>query len=587
LLAEAISSAHDVDLATQPLPLIDALARVGDRTAQHQVVVAYWRLAIAQAEYHFCRQARDRIKEQLQSQQKNSASAESQLAEREAAVDEAKLAVVKAGGQLASLIGLDANTTIPWAVDRPHVGKYGTKYERLFDDRSAPPKLRLLHRTLPLSRVAIDGRCAAVLAANDAIEAMQEDARQGANEVTEIDAACDRLAAQQRAFLKCVLRYNEDIAEYVFQYTLTVATNNDPAWLAARLIVKPTPSMQSRPVSNTPTPAAAPDNEPSGPNRTFLEDDPPAEQPLNQNSPENAAEANYLPRQGTMKVATTKSRWKVRFTGNEQPLPNNGGLYQGLLNVDPPICVQKLSEILHWDRPLPDDSGQSTTLLACLERLPYGTDRRKVIYAYWAARECVARYQACNDYRESLRSLMPQALSLREVPGGAAAMLTLQSSRHAARAQAHEEHAQLLVTQFELTNLAAGASGNASFLPSSPPYAGPVPKSTQANANNSNRDGNNAAELAHAGLEKLAQSMVYGDEARAELATSDSPSAASLNAAVSATERQLRLTQNFLANLTDYNRLLADKALQNTGALAQPRDLVKMLMVDTSAPAKN
>ena len=51
LLADALSGPHEGRLPSRPLPLVDALARATDREQQRQIAVAYWRLAIAQAQH--------------------------------------------------------------------------------------------------------------------------------------------------------------------------------------------------------------------------------------------------------------------------------------------------------------------------------------------------------------------------------------------------------------------------------------------------------------------------------------------------------------------------------------------------------
>ncbi len=198
------------------MPLVDALARTTDRQQQRQIAADYWRLAIAQAQLHYAHSNLEHLRAWIQPGHKHSTLVESQLATAEAAIEDAEFRLINDGEALATLVGWPDKDLIPATVDRPHVGDYRTEFERLFSGQTPPPRLRLIHRTMPISRRAIDVHGAALVAAIDALEVTEEDYHQQKTDYLTLAAAFDHLIAEQTAFLASVLRYNEDIAEYAF-----------------------------------------------------------------------------------------------------------------------------------------------------------------------------------------------------------------------------------------------------------------------------------------------------------------------------------------------------------------------------------
>src|SRR5687768_1654576 len=61
LVTESLTPLAEEPLAGRPLPLLEALTRSGTRIRQLAAVQAYWTLASAVAEYHFCRQEQEAI----------------------------------------------------------------------------------------------------------------------------------------------------------------------------------------------------------------------------------------------------------------------------------------------------------------------------------------------------------------------------------------------------------------------------------------------------------------------------------------------------------------------------------------------
>jgi hypothetical protein len=177
LLAEALATPTEGGLAGQPLELVQALARSGDRSQQLRIAQAYWRLAMAQAGYHWSLDAEQRLKHYVGSETASPAVA-SALSAAGADVSDAELSVSQAQQELADLVGTPGGQ-LPLCVDRPHVGNYNTQYQEIFGARPAPPRIRLIHRTLPIRRKAIDAHAEAIVAALDALEATGEELQGG------------------------------------------------------------------------------------------------------------------------------------------------------------------------------------------------------------------------------------------------------------------------------------------------------------------------------------------------------------------------------------------------------------------------
>ena len=106
--------------------------------------------------------------------------------------------------------------TPPLASDRPHVGEYRTQYETIFGNRLPPPRIRLIHRTLPVRRKAIDAHGEAIVAAVDAVESAGEEFRQSGRGLATLIGALAMLKQERQAFIADVQQYNLDIAEYAF-----------------------------------------------------------------------------------------------------------------------------------------------------------------------------------------------------------------------------------------------------------------------------------------------------------------------------------------------------------------------------------
>ena len=215
LIAEALENPKQPALVGTPLTLTQALSRAAGRQQQFQITQAYWRLATAQADYHWALAQRELLGTHTGTHAQD-AGTQSVRAAAEADVRDAQLNVEAAQATLANLLGPAAGQQTPLATDRPHVGDYRTYYENIFGNRVPPTRIRLIQRTLPVRRRAIDAHAEAIVAALDAVEATGEQFQTTGQGLATLLDAIDLLKQQRRAFIDEVRNYNLDIAEYAF-----------------------------------------------------------------------------------------------------------------------------------------------------------------------------------------------------------------------------------------------------------------------------------------------------------------------------------------------------------------------------------
>ena len=129
--------------------------------------------------------------------------------------------------------------------DLPLVGAYRTLFAELFAGQQAPQRAAMLDQALPLRNKAVEAHAAALVAAEDALDAAIELQSGGQGRLAGVVAALDALVRQQRAFLAAVCRYNHDIADYALA---VVSPRTSPEILVGTLI------KQNRPAGQAATP---------------------------------------------------------------------------------------------------------------------------------------------------------------------------------------------------------------------------------------------------------------------------------------------------------------------------------------------
>ncbi len=555
LLAQALEKPVEGALVGTPTTLLTALSRSNDRQQQLRITLAYWKLCTAQADYHWALDQRDRLA-QCTRAHTNSAGALSARAAARADVRDAQLAVAQAQEDLVELMGAQGEPTPPLASDRPHVGDYYTLYETIFANRQPPPRIRLIHRTLPVLRQAIDAHGEAIVAAIDALDASAEHFQKSGQGLATILATMEELKRERRLFMSDVRDYNQGFAEYAF---VTAQPNADSRALVEMLILTP------RGVE----PAGAKGSRLRGPA-------PPGGPPAEGQRPSEAEPPAAEPRERTTQYQ--------HDAATEEP-----GLYQGLVAItDAPQRVQRLSNLLHWDRNMPPDAGEPTTLGDCLRGVA-PENRLAVISAYWRAREQAARYQSLTEQAELLNVLPAIANELHRDPGMAEAAVRLQAARKAARAQVFDAHVALLLAEFNLMQAAGRRMDDPWMLPSTAPQSGRY----LVNAGGPrSHHWSEMVRLEHGKLEERADSILQADVHRAALvnetrrgaeanATADeiADEPMRLDGALRSIRRQSVATLAFLHDLTEYNIAIAHFALAVLPPTIAADELVKKLVV--------
>ena len=252
LVADALTVPPGSTISGQPVSLVSVVATAPDRQRQIEAVHAYWRLAEAIGEYH-CNHERQQRLARLRAGNDEAAELRTARAIAAAQVREAELQVTTAQHDLAEVLLLAPGTPLPLPADQPLVGPYRTLFAELFAGKKAPQRARMLDQTLPLRNRAVESHAAALVAAEDALDAAIELQAGGQGRLAGVIAALDAQIQQQRAFLAAVCRYNHDIADYAL---VVVSPQTTPELLVGTLIKQNRPAGQ--PVTPLPTTATRP-----------------------------------------------------------------------------------------------------------------------------------------------------------------------------------------------------------------------------------------------------------------------------------------------------------------------------------------
>ena len=494
----------DKALEGKPIALVDLLSRIHDRQQRALVIPAYWQLFAAACEYRIAADEASRLGQLLPPADASGRHAshpvlEARMASAEARVREAELAVLAQQYALADHMRLPANEPLPLAADLPHSGAYRTFFQERYA-RSAPPKMHLIDRTLPLLHRSIELRAAAAVSAADSADAEAEAYLAGQLDLVSVVDSVIELSRQRWAFVAAVRDYNLDIAEYA----LTVVPAGLTSAQLVGVLIGPPPAAPAEksdrkelaerrrgvkqaafesPIDAPPTPRVrvptlAPPRE-SQPLRRLPDEASPA---LKQ-----APDVNHSPRQKSgrpRRAATPSSSSTSRprptgqrhfvakpprvepvesRVGEEQPettasttdaLPTEAdqGLYGGLSELSSLKRAQELSAALHWDEARDPSQGTAVSLADALSAVPAG-DWRALLASYWHCRQQIAAWQTLSQEIEQLRALQPVALRRREDAGAADAMLRLRTAQLAASAAADVAKTGILAAQFDLAML--------------------------------------------------------------------------------------------------------------------------------------
>ncbi len=575
LIAEALENPKQGAVVGTPLTLTQAMTGTVDRNQQLGIAKAYWRLATAQAEYHWSLQQRDLLRDQTRSQTNQPGTLSARAAAR-ADVRAAQLAVDRAQAELATLIPNVAQRTAPLTVDRPHVGEYRTNFDEIFGNRSAPNRLQLVNRTLPVRRQAIDAHAEAIVAALDAVEATGEQFRTTGQGLATLLDSIELLKQERKAFIAEVREYNLDIAEYAFAVAPSGAANQT---LVSMMIRTTPPATAQEPQRNA---------DPAQPQlrKTFR-------RPLDESRTPSGAVRQSVDE--SRRVVVRRQLGFPDSISQEPAQPNSNfaqAWYATFLEVaNPPQRVQKLSNLMHWDRNFTAEMGKPLSLSAYLREVP-PQNRLTAIEAFWQAREKAAALQLLHDQLEQLNALQPLAIPRPGREGLAEAGVRLQAARRATRAGILDAQAELLGAQARLAE-ASGRPANAAWvLPATPPQSGRYVVSVRARRGFA--QGSQWAEriaLEYDKLQHRGDALMQADAHRVELLAEITEFGAERQAGERLTmvdkvlwsiHRQNQIARGFLRDLTEYNMAIANYALLSLPEAVSGEQLAAKLAIPRS-----
>jgi hypothetical protein len=450
---------------------------------------------------------------------------------------------------------------------------------------------------------------AAVQAATDTADSLQEMPMRDWEQVAAACTAIETVAMRQRAFIESVRRYNEEVAAYA----LPLASQGmSTANLAAMLIKAPigvtesprsavavpstfeagpngSPTTFNQPLGGGPasapvsaagnapmtgTPSAMPrQNEPTlaPPRERPFRANPYREQPQGSSAPpfEPAAmpPSNSTMPPTTTSPTTTPPAEAGSATGGspayqarrESAVQLGGiervGLYSAMTDLSPARRAQELAGLLNWDRGGIENMGRATSLVEALSSLP--ENRAAVLAAYWDARRQAARYLAAQQAIEELDSLAPTILEQRGDSAGPLDMLRLRDAKLTAQAAMLQTQVDLIAAQWTLARRMQRPLDDAWPMPTTAPHGGgyriEAPGTLATQARQGLERPRRTIPEGHTALQERGTSLVLADATRAIAESRYEARSGTLSDVLSAVDRQSRETDAFLNDLTQYN----------------------------------
>ena len=590
IIAEALSTVPEGAFAPlegeqshyQTLTLTDAFKRSNDRAQQIKIAQSYWRLAVAQADYHFARDAVAQLRAATRGQLEQPALRAARCAMR-ALQRDAEVLVIRAQIRLSEDMRLPPTALPPLTVDIPHTASYNTHFEQVYSGRTAPPQAYALNRTIPVRQLAIEEHALAIQEAMDAVEDSIDEYSKGSADLTTLIVAFERLWKERKAFTTAIRDYNYEIAEYA----LPTTTISDPNKLVAMLIKVDQHSASSGTISPRST---APRG--SGP----IDDEAPErfESPARRSNLTIPIEDDVPPVRGRTtdgrdsqllrRITNYQSTIDRKMDFDEAHAPLS--LFSALVDVETPLRTQRLSSSLHAAERLPREGSRFISLLDCLSSCPVEA-RRELIAAYWYAKEAATAYHVLANEDSDLAGLSQPATRARRDAGGPEAAIRLQSLRRSVKAAMLDAQYELALAQYELTTLCRGRVDQEWLLPSTPPHGGRyllrLEDQPQEVIDSQGLNQRGAiVKVLHEQMEDHAGTVVYADLARATAMGKLDAGPEALNAAMIFVERQATHTMFFLRATTKYNLAIADYVLSVMPNNVPADELVSKLVLSQS-----
>ncbi len=620
LLADALSLPPGSTIVGQPVSLASVVATAPERSRQIEAVHAYWRLAEALGDYHLSHERQQRLA-RLPAAKDEAADLRTAQAIAAAQIREAEVQVTTAQHDLAEILLLAPGTPLPLPADQPLVGPYRTLFAEMFAGKTAPQRARMLDQTLPLRNRAVESHAAALLAAEDALDAAIELQTGGQGRLANVIAALDVQVRQQRAFLAAVCRYNHDIADYAL---VVVAPQTTPEVLVGTLIKPNRPA--GLPVASLPSTATLPATfqqpisavgvlgsigvTPAIPNRPTRAPRPgaaagqtpgsvgvppasPVVAPPDPLPNDESQEPRLAPPQESaiplvpdkpLGPTTHSSRKPI----SDRPQASAAESYSALAALTPAERTVRLTAALYGVRDLPYVGrpslavgistaawegrptlvAQSLPLIDCLRTAP-ANSRAKVIEAYWTARQIAAQYQSFVEQIQWLEALGPTLFARN--PLSPTAMLKLRTARLAVEAERADAKADWTVAQFDLAGLAGLGTEKTLPQPISVPFVGRLPLLPASSRSVGVPPASSAHSWSRLRLESTipqrhqtiiaqAAAAVQSDASRTAATADFLAGRSNVERVLAGIEVQARETSAFLRAVSEYNRAIAQYA---------------------------
>ncbi len=513
ILAEALTPSVEEKGKSRTLTLAQALNATADRSRQLTVVQKYWRLSEEAAERHFAKERLNAL-ESVHAQSADELAYRAACSAASASLRETELALSSAQHELLTAMQAPADAQLPMPADRPHVGAYRTNFQELFAMRSPPDRARLIDRTLPIRRQAIEDRATAIRAAQDAFAAAVEAYQARSGGIDAVVAASESVEKQRRAFLQSVRRYNFDIAEYALAVIgpgvtpqtligyLILPDQADGKRLAPESVPTVLPAGHLEPIASPEqaSPQTAPRAVPQRRPRKIETEIPDASQEIAPQKPSgeipsvpaSSAPSTSEPQrdpfqapQSSQSSADSRTSYKTVVNDDASAdvpreldaLPNESSeaastnTSSQTSNVESEKESPALREVGALYSGLKDAApavrAKQLALALHWDRLlPEGGGRamslrecvsktspgelESAVGAFWLVRERAAEYQTIAQELEFFDALQSAAIDRRAEPAGPTEMLFLYAARTESKADLRDAHAELVESQFEL-----------------------------------------------------------------------------------------------------------------------------------------
>lgn len=238
-------------LEGKELTIQDLFILTSNRDQRFALLKAYWKIALAMAEYHWAVEEYLTIRTLDGVGVANGRSPshiyiEAAIFASMARVSETRTQAINAQFELLTLMG-GRYRNLPLSVDVPLVGTYNTQFEANYPNpATAPRRLQAINKTIDNRRDTVNSRGIAIDRIFKAWQAAIGLFQQNPNEQNAqvVALAYEQLTRARRGFLASIREYNSDIAEYA----LTVL---DPSFRPDQLARYLTRTPSPRPLWNT------------------------------------------------------------------------------------------------------------------------------------------------------------------------------------------------------------------------------------------------------------------------------------------------------------------------------------------------